>query len=235
MADDRNTNDRNSPSPFHPISPSRTTVLIADDHPIFRQGLKQLIEKQPGFHVVAEAEDGETAFDLITAHTPTVAVLDLNMPELDGFAVAHRVQQKKLPVKIVILTMHKDELHFNEALNLGIQGYVIKDSAATEVIDCLKTVISGREYFSPAVSSFLLSLRRRAAQTEKLSGVGDLTATERRVLLLLAELKTTKEIASELGISPRTVDNHRAHICTKLDLQGTHALVKFALQHKGEL
>jgi len=110
MADDRNTNDRNSPSPFHPISPSRTTVLIADDHPIFRQGLKQLIEKQPGFHVVAEAEDGETAFDLITAHTPTVAVLDLNMPELDGFAVAHRVQQKKLRVKIVILTMHKDEL-----------------------------------------------------------------------------------------------------------------------------
>jgi DNA-binding NarL/FixJ family response regulator len=224
-----------SPSPNLPFSPSQTTVLIADDHPIFRQGLKQLIEKEPGFRVVAEAEDGETAFDLIATHAPAVAVLDLNMPGLDGFAVAQRARQMKLPVRIIILTMHKDELHFNEAINLGIQGYLIKDSAATEVIDCLKAVISGREYFSPALSSFLLTRRRRAGQTEKLSGVGDLTPTERRVLLLLSELKTTKQIAAELGVSPRTVDNHRAHICSKLDLQGTHALVKFAIQHKAEL
>ena len=217
------------------MNPTETTIIIADDHPIFRQGLKQLIEKQPGFRVVAEAEDGETALDLIATHAPTVAVLDLNMPGLDGFAVAQRAQQMKLPVRIIILTMHKDELHFNEAINLGIQGYLIKDSAATEVIDCLKTVISGREYFSPALSSFLLTRRRRAVQTEKLSGVGDLTPTERRVLVLLSELKTTKEIAAELGVSPRTVDNHRAHICSKLDLQGSHALTKFAIQHKAEL
>ena len=212
-----------------------TTVLIADDHPIFRQGLKQLIEKQPGFRVVAEAEDGETALDLIATHAPAVAVLDLNMPKLDGFAVAQRAQQRELPVRIIILTMQKDELHFNEAINLGIQGYLIKDGAANEVIDCLKTVISGRQYFSPALSSFLLTRRRRASQTEKLSGVGDLTPTEQRVLLLLSELKTTKEIAAELGVSPRTIDNHRAHICTKLDLQGSHALTKFAIQHKNEL
>ena len=210
-------------------------VVIADDHPIFRQGLKQLIEKQPDFRVVAEAEDGETALDLIATHAPAVAVLDLNMPKLDGFAVAQRVQQMKLPVRIIILTMQKDELHFNEAINLGIQGYLIKDSAATEVIDCLKTVMSGREYFSPALSSFLLTRRRRTIQTEKLSGVGDLTPTEQRVLLLLSELKTTKEIAAELGVSPRTIDNHRAHICSKLDLQGSHALTKFAIQHKNEL
>ena len=213
---------------------TETTVIIADDHPIFRQGLKQLIEKQPEFRVVAEAEDGQTALDLIATHTPTVAVLDLNMPGLDGFVVAQRAQQMKLPVKIIILTMHKDELHFNEAIGLGIQGYLIKDSAATEVVDCLKTVISGRAYFSPAMSSFWLT-RRRAVQTENLSGVGDLTPTERRVLLLLSELKTTKEIAAELGVSPRTVDNHRAHICSKLDLQGSHALTKFAIQHKGDL
>jgi DNA-binding NarL/FixJ family response regulator len=226
------TNDKNSPSPFRPFSPSEVTVLIADDHPIFRQGLKQLIEKDPGFRVVAEAEDGEMALDLIVTHAPMVAVLDLNMPKLDGFSVARRARQMNLPVRIVILTMHNDELHFNEAISLGIQGYIIKDSAATEVIDCLKTVISGREYFSPALSSFLLNRRRRTVQ---LSGVGDLTPTERRVLLLLSELKTTKEIAAELGVSPRTVDNHRAHICSKLDLQGTHALVKFALLHKDQL
>jgi len=214
---------------------TETTIIIADDHPIFRQGLKQLIEKQPGFRVVAEAEDGETALELIATHAPAVAVLDLNMPKLDGFSIAQRVQQMKLPVRIVILTMHKDELHFNEAINLGIRGYVIKDSAATEVIDCLKTVISGRDYFSPALSSFLLTRRRRTVQTEKLSCVDDLTPTERRVLVLLSELKTTKEIAAELGVSPRTVDNHRAHICSKLDLQGSHALTKFAIQHKSEL
>ena len=141
----------------------------------------------------------------------------------------------KLPVRIIILTMHKDELHFNEAINLGIHGYLIKDSAATEVLDCLKTVVSGREYFSPALSSFLLTRRRRSIQTEQLAGVGDLTPTERRVLLLLSELKTTKEVAAELGVSPRTIDNHRAHICSKLDLQGSHALAKFAIQHKDEL
>lgn len=223
------TNDKSK------MNSPETTIIIADDHPIFRQGLKQLIEKDPGFRVVAEAEDGEKAFDLIVTHTPTVAVLDLNMPGLDGFAVARRARQMNLPVRIVILTMHNDELHFNEAISLGIQGYIIKDSAATEVIDCLKTVTSGREYFSPALSSFLLNRRRRAVQAEQLPGVGDLTPTERRVLVLLSELKTTKEIAAELGVSPRTVDNHRAHICTKLDLQGTHALVKFALLHKDQL
>src|SRR5229473_2457978 len=105
---------------------TETTIIIADDHPIFRQGLRQLIEKQPGFRVMAETEDGETALALIATHAPAVAVLDLNMPKLDGFSIARRVQQMKLPVRIIILTMHRDELHFNEAINLGIQGYVIK-------------------------------------------------------------------------------------------------------------
>ena len=217
------------------MNPTETTIIIADDHPIFRQGLKQLIEKHPGFRVVAEADDGETALDLISTYLPSVAILDLNMPQLDGFAVARRAQEMKLPVKLIILTMHNDELHFNEAINLGIQGYVIKDSAATEAIDCLKSVISGREYFSPSLSSFLLTRRRRTSQAEKPGGVGDLTPGERRVLVLLSELKTTKEIAAQLGVSPRTIDNHRAHICSKLDLQGSHALTKFAIQHKDEL
>ncbi|HEY3105141.1 MAG TPA: response regulator transcription factor [Pyrinomonadaceae bacterium] len=212
-----------------------TTIIIADDHPIFRQGLKQLIEKEAGFQVVAEAEDGKTALDLIKTRAPTVAVLDLNMPEMDGFAVARQAQQMKLPVKIVILTMHKDELHLNEAIDLGLNGYLIKDSAATEVIDCIKSVLKERQYFSPAISSLLLKRARRAVEAQAQTNLDELTPTERRILLLLAELKTTKEIASELGVSPRTIDNHRAHICSKLELQGSHALVKFALQHKSEL
>ena len=167
-------------------------------------------------------------------HKPMVAVLDLDMPEMDGFSVARRVREMNLPVKIIILTMHKDELHFNQAIDLGINGYVIKDGAVYEVVNCIKTVVRNQDYFSPAVSGFLLNRRRRAGSQEQ-SGLGDLTPTERRILFLLAELKTTKEIAAELCISPRTVDNHRAHICSKLGLQGSHALVKFALQHRGEL
>jgi DNA-binding NarL/FixJ family response regulator len=212
------------------IDPNETTtILVADDHPIVRQGLRQLIEREAGFCVVAEAADGSAALESIKTHMPAIAVLDLDMPELDGFAVARHVRQMKVSVRIVILTMYKDELHFNQAIDLGVSGYVLKESAATEIIDCLKTVIKGKEYFSPALSSFLLSRARSVAQEQV--GIEQLTPTERRVLALLAELKTTKEIASDLGVSPRTVDNHRAHICAKLELQGAHALTKFALQH----
>jgi DNA-binding NarL/FixJ family response regulator len=214
---------------------AEVNILIADDHPIFREGLRQLIEKESGFKVVAEADNGETAFDLLKTHLPAVAVLDLDMPTMDGFAVAANVRSLKLPVKVVILTMHKDELHFNQAIDLGVSGFIIKDSAAHEIVNCIKAVNAGGEYFSPALSSFLLSRTRRSADAQKQFGLGDLTPTERRVLYLLSDLKTSREIASELGISPRTVENHRAHICSKLDLQGTHALVKFALDHKSEL
>jgi DNA-binding NarL/FixJ family response regulator len=235
MANAGTTNNRNSLSPSHPFSPSRITILIADDHPIFRQGLKDLIEQEPGFQVVAEAGDGEAALELITTEAPAVAVLDLDMPGLDGFAVAQRARLSNLPVRIIVLTMHKDSLHFNQALDVGVSGYVVKESAATEIIDCIKTVIKGREYFSPALSSFLLARSRRATSQPEQTQLSELTPTERRILLLLSDLKTTKEIAAELGVSPRTIDNHRAHICGKLGLQGSHALTKFALQHKNEL
>jgi|SRR5215831_1876333 len=211
-----------------------TTIVLADDHPIFRQGLGQLIEQQPDFTIVGEAADGRTALDLIERLHPEIALLDLDMPELDGFAVALRVRQLELKTRIVILTMHKDELHFQQAIEVGVRGYIIKDSAVTEVIDCLRTVVKGHDYFSPAVSSFLLQQSRRKPASG-LTGMEELTPAERRVLRLLAELKTTKEIAAELGVSPRTIDNHRAHICSKLDLQGTHALVKFAIQNKHDL
>ncbi len=210
-----------------------TTIVLADDHPIFRQGLKQLIDKQPGFRVIAEADNGTSALELIATHAPTVAVLDLDMPELDGFGVARRVRELHLVTRLVILTMHTDELHFNQAIDLGVRGYLIKDGAAAEAVSCIKAVAAGGEYVTPSLSSYLLRRGRRTTITDQPTGVGTLTPTERRVLALLAELKTTKQIATELGVSPRTIDNHRANLCTKLDLQGPHALTKFALEHKG--
>jgi DNA-binding NarL/FixJ family response regulator len=210
-------------------------ILIADDHPIFRGGLKSVIEKERGLRVVAEAGNGTAALELIKECQPDVAVLDLDMPEMDGFAVARELQALRLPVSVVILTMHKDEMHFNRAIDLDVRGFIIKDGAAAEVVGCIKSVASGKEYFSPVLSSFLLNRARRVSTFERQTGIGDLTPTERRVLSLLAELKTSKDIAAELGISPRTVENHRAHICSKLNLQGSHALTKFAIQHKAEL
>ncbi|HEX8249423.1 MAG TPA: response regulator transcription factor [Pyrinomonadaceae bacterium] len=210
-------------------------ILIADDHPIFRGGLKSVIEKERGLRVVAEAETGAAALELIKEYQPDVAVLDLDMPEMDGFAVARELQILRLPVSVVILTMHKDELHFNRAIDLNVRGFVIKDGAAAEVVGCIKSVAAGKEYFSPVLSSFLLSRARRVSSFAGQAGVNDLTPTERRVLSLLAELKTSKDIAATLGVSPRTVENHRAHICSKLNLQGSHALTKFAIQHKQEL
>ena len=110
-------------------------ILIADDHPIFRQGLRQVIEKDSRLKVIAEADDGDAALDLIKQQRPDIAVLDLDMPLRDGFAVVRAVREQRLSVEVVILTMHKDELHFNEALNLGAKGYVIKDSAAADVVN----------------------------------------------------------------------------------------------------
>ena len=208
-----------------------TTIVLADDHPIFRHGLEELIERAPGLRVVAVADNGRTALELIASHTPDVALLDLDMPELDGFAVARRAGELHLSCHLVILTLHRDALHLDRAIDLGVRGYLVKDGAATEVIDCIRAVAAGGEYVSPALSSHLLRRSRRLVSASQPGGV-TLTPAERRVLALLAELKTTRQIAAELGVSPRTIDNHRAHLCAKLELQGPHALTKFALEQK---
>jgi DNA-binding NarL/FixJ family response regulator len=211
-------------------------IVIADDHPIFRQGLRQVVEKDAQIQVIAEAANGESAVTLIQEHQPDIALLDLDMPRLDGFSVVRRLRDLSLATRVIILTMHQDELHFNEALNLGAQGYLIKDSAAADVVQAIHAVAAGQRYISPTLSTFLLNRTQRAAAlSAQQPGLGRLTVTERRVLALLAEYKTSKEIAALLGVSTRTIENHRANICVKLELHGTHALVKFALDHKSEL
>jgi DNA-binding NarL/FixJ family response regulator len=216
--------------------PSEIRVVIADDHPIFRHGLRQLIEKDPQIKVVAEADNGETALELIAALLPETAVLDVNMPGQDGFAVLRSLQSQHLPTPVIFLTMHKDEIHFNEALNLGVKGYVLKESAVTDITSCIKAVAAGQNYVSPELSTYLLNRGHRASALLNCEPLlSELTATERRVLALLTEYKTNREIAAVLFVSVRTIENHRANICSKLNLHGTHALMKFALKHKSEL
>ena len=206
------------------------TILIADDHPIFRRGLRAVIESDALLKVVAETDNGADALAKIEESEPDVAVLDVNMPQLDGLAVARKIQEKHLPTAPIFLTMHADEAIFNAAIDADVKGFVIKDGAANDIINAIKSIVAGRRFFSSALSEFLIN--RRSANSSPLD---DLTTSERRILRLIADGKTSKEIADELFVSPRTVDHHRANISAKLDLKGKNALLTFALTNKSNI
>ena len=205
-------------------------VLIADDHPIFRRGLRAVIESDARLKVVAEVGNGADALSKIEELEPDVAVLDVNMPQADGLAVAREIQSKNLPIIPVFLTMHADEAIFNAAIDADVKGFIIKDGAADDIIACIKSVAAGQSFFSSALSQFLLN-RRSIGK----SPLENLTVSERRILRLVADGKATKEIAEELFVSPRTVDHHRANIAAKLDLKGKNALLTFALNNKSQI
>ena len=209
-------------------------VVIADDHPIVRQGLRQMIEKDAGLQVVAEAGDGQAALEQIKATRPRVAILDIDMPKLSGFGVARALAGLSLSVRIVFLTVHCEEEFFNEALELGAKGYVLKDSSVTDIVACVRAVAAGQNYVSPALTAYLFRQRRRGTEPQR-SGIDALTPTERKIVKLIAEYKTSKDIAAALFISPHTVQTHRKNICVKLKLEGNHALMRFALEHKSQL
>ena len=211
-------------------------IVVADDHPIVRQGLRQTIEGERGLKVVAEATDGLMAVEQIRSLKPQVAVLDIDMPLLDGFGVVRALRAERIDVDVIFLTIHRDEDFFNEAINLGARGYVLKDSALTDIVTCVKLVASGQHYVSPTLTSLLLNRQRRATSLgQGKPELKDLSPTELRVLKLIAEYKTSREISEELFISHRTVETHRTNISNKLNLHGSHALMRFALAHKSEL
>jgi DNA-binding NarL/FixJ family response regulator len=211
-------------------------VVIADDHPVVRRGLRQTIESDPRLKVVAEADDGEAALAQIQELKPAIAVVDLDMPRLDGLGVAREIRRKRLPVEVVFLTIHGEEDLFHAAMDLGSKGYLLKDSALTEIVKALRAVAEGNYYVTSSLTAHLLHRRSRAqAFACELPGLGALTTTERRILAMVAEGKSSKSIAEELFIHYRTVENHRTNICQKLGLQGHNALFRFALQHKLEL
>jgi len=215
---------------------SEIRILIVDDHPVFRAGLRQVIEMHADLKVVGEAEDGRAALERIAETEPHVVVLDVDMPLMDGFEVVRFLRREKLEVEVVFLTMHKDEDIFNEALNIGVCGYVVKDSAVTDIVASIRAASAHRSYISPVVSSYLLNRTQRSGKlAQEKPGISRLTPTERQILKLLTENKTSREIAAEMFISHRTVENHRANICQKLEISGNNALLKFALEHKSEL
>jgi DNA-binding NarL/FixJ family response regulator len=209
-----------------------TTILIADDHAIVRQGLRSTLERETDFSILAEAENGRIALDLIEKLQPEIAVLDVDMPEMNGFDVLRAIREKNLATEIIFLTVHREGDLLDEALQLGAKGFVLKDSAIADITTSIRAVLKGEFFTSPAMTSYLIN---RSLPSSKKTGLDNLTPTERKVLKLLADYKTTKEIAAEMFVSPRTVETHRANISLKLNLHGSHALMKFALSHKSEL
>ena len=212
------------------------TVLVADDHPLFLRGLREVIDADPSLRLVGTAEDGVSAWRQINELKPRVAVLDLDLPRLNGLEVAKKLRQQKAPTALLVLTMHKREEMFTAAIDLGIRGYVLKENAASELLQGIKKVAVGEAYFSPSVSAFLLNRNARAAALLKRTpGLEDLTSCQRAILKHIADDRTSKEIADELGISCRTVENHRANICDRLNCHGSHSLLKFAFDNKSRL
>lgn len=211
-------------------------VLIADDHPIFRAGLRAVLDRHSTLQIVAEAGDGDEALDLVNRTHPDIALVDIDMPRSDGIRFATAVRDAALPVKVVILSAHSQREMFDAFMDLGVSGYVLKENASAELFACLQSVSRGEPYVSPTLTRHLLKRRQGVEQLRSdRPGMERLTPAERRILRLIAEDKTSKEIAATLSVSPNTVDNHRANICDKLGLRGTHSLLKFAFDNKSRL
>lgn len=210
-------------------------IVIADDHPIVRKGLRDIIEEEPDLKVTAEAGDGEAGLAQIEKLRPEIAVLDLHMPKMNGFAVATEVRKRKLPVEIIFLTMHDEVDLLHQAMSLG-KGYILKESAVIDIVNGIRTVLAGRPFVSPSMTAALLERRTQADEFQQgMPALAALTASERRILGMIAAGKATKEIAGELHIHPRTVETHRGSICHKLQLNGANSLLRFALENRSKL
>jgi DNA-binding NarL/FixJ family response regulator len=206
-------------------------ILLADDHKLMRSGLRLLIEQQPDLTVIGEAADGREAVALAKSLRPDVAVMDISMPNLNGIEAAHQITQTHAELAVIVLSMHPDESYVLRALKAGAKGYLLKDSAESDLITAVRAVARGKSFFSPAVSKVLLDdyirkLRRSGAE----DAYDLLTPREREVLQLVAEGKSNKEVANLLNLSVYTVETHRSNIMQKLNLKGVPELTLYAVR-----
>lgn len=206
-------------------------ILLGDDHTVVRQGLRKILESQDGWEVVAEAADGRDAVRQALALKPDVAVLDIGMPQLSGIEATRQIVRRTPEVAVLILSMHSDEAFITPALQAGARGYLLKDSADTDLIRGVSAVVAGKSFFSPAAAKVMLDdyLRHLASK-----GIVDryqaLSEREREIFQLIAEGRSNKDVADLLSISVATVETHRSHILQKLDVHSTAELVLYAVR-----
>lgn len=210
----------------------KISLLIADDHPLFRAGVKQTLEKLEPVKIY-EAEDGDKALQIIRELEPDVAVIDLRMPGKTGLDILSEVYNSEVTTKIILLTMYKNVNYFYQAVSLGVKGYLLKETAVQDLIEAIKTVLGGGTFISSRLKALIESEKTDEFQNKLLiDSVNSLTSSERQIMKLLSGWKTNYEIADMLCNSIRTIENHRANISDKLNLHGTHNLIKFAIENR---
>lgn len=217
-------------------------IVIADDHPIFLKGLKDVINSENSYKIKGIASNGKEVLEILNYTECDIVILDIDMPEMNGFECAEFVSKNFPNICIILLTMHKKKVFLLKALELGVNGYVIKDSTVTDILDSIKTVLEDEIYISPIMSEFLENNKNsflvKAEKGYMLSNKKEniflsiLTESEKIILEKIGEYKSSKEIAEELFISERTVSNHRMNIAKKLNLKGKTGLLKFILENK---
>lgn len=211
-------------------------VVVAEDHPFFRDGLRSALGSTPSLQLVAEASDGSSALEYIRALKPDLAILDIGLPKMDGLTLVRTVRQEQIPLKVIFLTVSDDSEMFREAIELDVKGYLLKECNDAELLRCVEAVASGHHYTSPAMTTYLVHKTRQTERfADSFPGLRLLSPKERAILRLIAQDNTTKEIAEEMGIALKTVDAHRSNICRKLELHGQHVLRRFAAHHRTEI
>lgn len=205
-------------------------ILLADDHKVMRQGLRNLLEQQSDFEVVAEAPDGRTAVELAEEWHPDVALVDIGMPDLNGVEAARRIIEASRHTYVIALSMHSDRMHVTNMLEAGASGYMLKDCEFDELARAIRTVAEGEVYLTPRVSNVVLETYVRGRHTQDPPQLPQLTPREREVLQLIAEGNTTKQIAATLGVSVKTIETHRANTMRKLDVRSVAELTKAAIR-----
>jgi two-component system, NarL family, response regulator NreC len=206
-------------------------ILLADDHTLVRQGLRRILEEQPDWQVVAEAGNGLDAVKLASDLQPDVVILDIGMPQLNGLEAARQIAKRRPATRVLILSMYADEVHITKAVEAGASGYLVKDSADSELVNAVTATAQGKSYFSPAAAAVLLDEYRRSLARR---GITDryesLSEREREVFQLVAEGHSNKSAAAILGVSPATVETHRSHVLEKLDLHSVAEVVLYAVR-----
>ena len=206
-------------------------VLLADDHTILRAGLRMMLNAQEDIEVVGEASNGHDAITEALSLLPDVVIMDISMPDRNGIEATREIKQRQPEVKVLILTMHENEAYLFQSLRAGASGYMMKESADTDLIQAIRTVQGGRFYLSAAAQAMMVGdYLQRVHTGEEKDSYNDLTEREREILKLVAEGLTNNQIAERLVISPKTVDTHRTHVMDKLNLHSRAELVKYAMR-----